>query len=439
MSSLEPHDVTFRYDRGHITLRLPPNADILTAPGAPPLPDPQQALRDALQNPIGSQPLADVARDRNPRNVVITISDITRPVPNEPIIRAILDELASADVTPDRVTILVATGMHRPSTPEERVIMLGEELANTLRIVDHVADDASSLTRVSDDPPVSVNSLYLEADLKIVTGLIEPHFMAGYSGGRKGICPGIVDLATISRFHGYATMSNRNSAEGILDGNPCHAEGLRVARIAGCDFLVNCAIDDERRLVALYAGDIEEAHDVGCAEVGRFNSATIDEPYDLVVTCAGGYPLDESFYQTVKGMVTALPALREKSTLVIASRCAEVGSATYHELMLEYEDNWEGFLRDIAGRDTIIKDQWEFQMQTRVLERVGKQGLMLASDGMAETDLSRLCVTPLAGAGDVADRVQAFIDQYVADHPDARVAAIPEGPYTMIRRAVPVG
>lgn len=433
-SDASTQNIRLLYDRNGIEVRVPGSADILRAQGAPTLSDPEGAIRDALRQPIESAPLAELARVKQPKTVVITISDITRPVPNEPILRAILAELAEAGVTPEQVTVLVATGMHRPSTDAERVIMLGEELAGRLKVVDHVASDAASLVTVSEEPPVSINRLYAEADLKIVTGLIEPHFMAGYSGGRKGICPGLVDLASISRFHGFQTMSDRRSTEGNLEGNPCHEEALRVSRLVGCDFLVNCAIDEERRLSGIYVGDIEAAHAFGCKEVESFNSTEIDKPYDLVITNGGGYPLDESFYQTIKGIVTALPALHGESTLLIASKCVEAGSDTFTQLLHRYDQNWQGFLRDIEATDEIIKDQWSYQMQTRVLDRVGQEHLLLASDGMPLEEQARLSVSTLPSeAGDVQQRVQVFIDEYVAEHPDASIAVIPEGPYTMLR------
>lgn len=426
--------VSIRFGTGRLTLRLPEHADILAGPTIPALADPDAAVRAALQHPIGSPALREIAADRRPTAVVITMSDITRPVPNELLITAILAELNAAGIPDSACTILIATGMHRPSTEKERVLMLGADLLRRVRVVDHESDRQETLVRISAAPPVSVNRLYAEADLKIVTGLIEPHFMAGYSGGRKGICPGLVDLDTVQRFHGYQTMGDPAAVEGRLAGNPCHEIAIGVATQMGCDFLVNAAITHDRQPAGVFAGDLFAAHEAGCEQVGRWTSAVIDAPYDLVVQSAGGYPLDESFYQTVKGMVAALPALHAGSKLLLCTACTEVGSAEYTELMRRHGGDYRAFLAQIAATDATAKDQWEYQMQTRVLERIGVAGLVMANDGLPPEVQGSLAVTPLAGAGDVGERAQRFLDEFVAAHPDARIAAIPEGPYTMLRR-----
>ncbi|MEM8782883.1 MAG: nickel-dependent lactate racemase [Planctomycetota bacterium] len=436
--TIDSRKVRLLYGKGSITLSLPDHAVRLDTPHIPALPDPQGATLEALRNPVGSPPLREIAASKHPEKVVVTISDITRPVPNEVLVTAILEELHAAGVTDSQVTVLVATGMHRPSTPEEREIMLGAALLERVRVVDHEADDASSVVRVSDDPPVGVNRLFVEADLKIVTGLIEPHFMAGFSGGRKGICPGLVDLDTVQRFHGFGVMADPNSVEGRLEGNPCHEEAMRVARLVGCDFLVNCAITHDRRPAGVYAGDMFEAHLAGCEQVAEWNTATIDEPADLVVTNAGGFPLDTSFYQSVKGMVTALPAIAEGGQLLIATAMSEVGSPEFTEILRRYDGDWRRFLADIEAAEQTAKDQWGFQMHTRVLQRVGIEGAHVVGDGMPAEDQARLCLSPVTGAGGVEARLQAFVDAYAAANPHARIAVIPQGPYTMVRAGVPV-
>lgn len=421
------------FGKGRLTLRVPASADILTGPVIPKAPDPQAAVLAALRRPIASSPLRQIAEERQPRSVVITMSDITRPVPNELLITAILGELNSAGVADDACTILIATGMHRPSTPAEREFMLGKDLLRRCRVVDHEADKLETLVQISDEPPVSINRIYADAELKIVTGLIEPHFMAGYSGGRKGICPGLVDLQTVQRFHGFKTMGDADAVEGKLAGNPCHEIALRVVSKTSCDFLVNAAITNNRELAGVFAGDLFAAHERGCEQVGEWTSALVTEPYDLVVQSAGGYPLDESFYQTVKGMVTALPALHERSQLLMCSACTEVGSPEYTELMLERGSDYRGFLQHIKTSGLTAKDQWQYQMHTRVLERIGPQRLLLANDGLPKDVQQRLAVTPVAGEGPAIQRAQQVIDT-VASNPDARIAIIPEGPYTMLRR-----
>lgn len=426
------HHLTLRYGTQGLLLRVSDSMTVLKGAAMRDLPDPPHAVGKALAEPIGCPPLRQIAKRRPVRSAVITISDITRPVPNELLVTEILRELNAAGIADDKVTILIATGMHRPSTPQERRQMLGDDLLRRCRVIDHQADQADDLLLICDDPPVRVNRHYVEADLRIVTGLIEPHFMAGYSGGRKGICPGLVDLDTVQRFHGFRTMADPSSVEGRLEGNPCHVEAMRVAESVGCDFLVNVAITHQRQPAGIYAGDIVQAHRVGCDDVARWSSVTLDEPYDLVITSAGGYPLDSNFYQTVKGMVTALPALHDNSRLVICSACAEIGSAEYQQTMRAFGRNWRGFLEHIAATPQTNKDQWQYQMQCRVLKRIGVDQLFLAGDGIPADQLEQLAVRPLPGRGNAQQRVQSYLDAFAVEQPDARIALIPEGPYTML-------
>lgn len=428
-----PRTAELLFGTGRVPLRLPERAVVLRGPEIPRAAAPEAAVRAALRQPIGAAPLREVAQAKQPGSVCITMSDITRPVPNELLITAILEELNAVGVPDSSCTVLIATGMHRPSTERERQIMLGDALLGRVRVVDHEADRLDTHVRVCDDPPVSVNRLYADADLKIVTGLIEPHFMAGYSGGRKGICPGLVDLETVQRFHGHRVMGDPAATEGQMQGNPCHEIGMLVAQQVGCDFLVNAAITHARELAGVFAGDLVAAHEAGCEQVGAWTSAAVAQPFDLVVTSAGGYPLDESYYQTVKGMVTALPALHEGSQLLMCSACTEVGSPEFTALMQRYGDDYEAFLRDIAASGRTEKDQWQFQMQTRVLARVGRARLLLANDGLPLETQRGLGVTPVAGEGDAVARTQRHLDAFVQQRPDARVAVIPEGPYTMLR------
>jgi nickel-dependent lactate racemase len=423
------------YGKEGLTLRLPDNATLLTGQHPPAIDGPDDAVRAALAAPIASAPLSELIAAKGAKTVAITVSDITRPVPNKQFLPAMLAELNAAGITEDNIVIIVGTGMHRPSTPEELDVILGSDIVNRIETIDHTADKPETLTKVSDDPPVSVAARFVEADFRIVTGYIEPHFMAGFSGGRKGVCPALVDLATLQRFHGYDTLSDPAADNGLLEGNPCHAIALKVAQTVGVDLLFNVAITQDRRMAGIYCGDLVEAHLVGCKQVAEWTTATIPGPFDLVVTCAGGYPLDQTFYQTVKGMCTALPALGENSTLLQVSHCGEqLGSQAYTDLMMAWDGNWRGFLDHIeTHRCTTELDQWELQMQARVLDRIGVDNLLLVTDGIDPDTQKRMNVTPVLGEGSAASRAQRAIDDYLAAHPGASVAVIPEGPYTMLR------
>ena len=429
--------VHLRYGSTGVEVRVPAGAEVLAATGAPALPDADAAVRQALASPIGSAPLRGLVRRRRPATVVVTISDITRPVPNRIFLPPLLDELNAAGVPDGAVEIVVGTGMHRPSTPEEHRRLVGDEILSRVRVTDHRAEDPGTLAAVSEDPPVRVCRRFAEADFRIVTGYIEPHFMAGFSGGRKGVCPALVDLATIQRFHGYRTLSDPRADNGALAGNPCHEAALAVARQVGVDFLLNVAITEAREVAGVYAGDLELAHAAGCRDVASWTGADCAGGYDLVVTNGGGAPLDQTFYQTVKGMCTALPALGPETTLLQVSHCGEgLGSTAYEGLLLRYGRDWRRFLADIrASSPETALDQWEFQMQARVLERIGAERLCLVTDGIAPEIQRQLALSPVLGEGDAAARLQRFVDEFLARRPEARVAVVPEGPYVLLRPA----
>ncbi|MFW6155609.1 MAG: nickel-dependent lactate racemase [Planctomycetota bacterium] len=426
--------VRMTYGTDGMDLRVPAGATVLTGEHPPAVPNVDDAIRAALADPVAAPPLADLLAASGPRTVAITISDITRPVPNPVFLPVLLETINRAGIPDENIVIIVGTGMHRPSTPDEHRRLVGQAALDRVEVIDHRADDPATLAAVSDDPPVRVCRRFVEADFRIVTGFIEPHFMAGFSGGRKGVCPALVDLQTVQRFHGYATLADPAAGEGNLTGNPCHAIALDVARTVGVDFLFNVAVTAEGRVAGIYCGDLEAAHAVGCEAVARWTSVRAGGAFGLVITTGGGAPLDATFYQTVKGMVTALPALAEGSTLLQVSGCDDgVGSTAYRDLMLRYANDWRRFLADIAadGQRTAL-DQWQYQMQGRVLERIGLANLWFASDGIAPTIQQHLSVTPLDGDGPAVARAQRAIDAYVAARPNARVAVIPEGPYTML-------
>jgi len=326
--------------------------------------------------------------------------------------------------------------MHRSSTDAEREILVGKEILKRIEVIDHKADAQETLMEICSEPQISVCRRFAEADFRIVTGFIEPHFMAGFSGGRKGVCPALVNLKTVQRFHGERTLANPAADTGNLNNNPCHDIALEVAKKVGVDFLFNVAINRNRDMAGIYCGDLEKAHQAGCQQVKEWTTAYFKSPFDLIITSAGGFPLDQTFYQSVKGMCTALPALNKNSTLLQVSECSEgIGSNAYTDLMLRYNNNWQAFLKDIKKENAETElDQWQYQMQIRVLRHIGLEKLLFISDGIPAETQKSLSINPVYGSGDAEQRAQQTIDKFITENPTARIAVIPEGPYTMLQQ-----
>jgi nickel-dependent lactate racemase len=389
----------------------------------PPLPDAERAVSDALENPIGTPALRLLAQGR--KDACILICDITRPVPNQTILRPMLAVLQEAGIPRERTLILVATGLHRPSTPEEKLEMLGEEIVGHYRVEDHYGTRLEEHTLVgttSRGIPGWIDSRYVRADLKITTGLIEPHLMAGYSGGRKLICPGVAALETVKRWHGPELLEHPKADCGILDGNPVHEENTAIARMAGCDFIVNVTLDSKRQVTSVVAGDMEKAFLAGVEFMAGICRAAIPEPVDIVVTSSAGYPLDTTFYQAIKGLTGCLQIVKEGGTIILAASLTEgLGSPEFQSLFRE-NASLDGFMERILGRDYFVMDQWQLEELAKVRR---KARVKIISDGLPAEILAQCFV-------ETAPSVESALADSLAEYgPNAQVAVIPKGPYVL--------
>src|SRR5262245_51401778 len=284
--------VTLEYGKTGLEVELPDDRVVgpLAMKHTPPLAVPMAVLRQKLMAPTGSRPLSELARGR--KSACILICDITRPVPNALLLPPILETLETAGVPRERILILIATGLHRPNEGPEIVELVGAEVASKYRIENHHGKVLSAhpyLGTTRRGVPAWIDTRYLEADLKIATGLIEPHLMAGYSGGRKLICPGIAALETVKVWHGPDFLEHPKADCGFLDGNPVHEENTRIARMAGCDFIVNVTLDAARRVTSIVAGDMEQAFLAGVKFIENVVKAAVPAPCDVVVTSSAGY------------------------------------------------------------------------------------------------------------------------------------------------------
>jgi nickel-dependent lactate racemase len=417
--------VTLEYGKTGLEVELPDDRVVgpLAIKPAPPLADPVGVLRDKLARPTGTPPLAELARGR--KSACILICDITRPVPNSLLLPSILEALETGGIPRDKILILIATGLHRPNEGPEIVELVGAEVAGRYRIENHHGKVLSEHRYLGTTPrrvPAWIDTRYLEADLKIATGLIEPHLMAGYSGGRKLICPGIAALETVKVWHGPDFLEHPRADCGFLDGNPVHEENTRVARMAGCDFIVNVTIDADRQITSLVAGDMEEAFLEGVAFVENVVKAEISGPCEVVVTSSAGYPLDTTFYQAVKGMTGALPIVKQGGTIIIAASLTEgIGSPEFQRLFKE-NDSLPGFMQRILGKDYFVMDQWQLEELAKVCR---KAKVKVVSDGLPAETLNELFV-------ESAPSVEEAVAESLAEYgPNARIAVIPKGPYVL--------
>jgi lactate racemase len=390
---------------------------------APPLADPAESLASCLANPVSSAPLAELARGR--RSACILICDITRPVPNQLILTPLLATLEAAGIPRDQITILIATGLHRENVGDELVELVGHDIAQRYRIENHHGKQQDEHTFLGTSPrgvPIWIDSRYVEAELKIATGLIEPHLMAGFSGGRKLICPGIAALETVKAWHSPAFLEHPNADCGILIGNPVHEENTWIARHTGCDFIVNVVIDAQRRPLKFVAGDMVAAFEQGVEFVRKVVTDCVSEPVDVVVTSAAGYPLDTTFYQSVKGMTGALPIVKQGGTIIIAASLSEgIGSPEFEQLFHEHA-TLEGFVERILGRDYFVMDQWQLEELAKVRR---KARVKMVSTGLPAAALNRMFVESAAS-------VEAALAESLAEYGDtATVAVIPKGPYVL--------
>jgi nickel-dependent lactate racemase len=421
--------VKLEYGRQGLYAELPDERIVRTLAykDAPPIADPRAGLLEVLHNPLGTPPLAELARGR--KDACIVICDITRPVPNEMILRPMLETLEAAGISREKITILVATGLHRPNEGDELVEMVGEHIASHYRIENHHGQVLEEHTYLGDSPrgvPIWIDSHYVNADLKITTGLIEPHLMAGFSGGRKLICPGIAALETVKVWHGPDFLEHPNADCGILDGNPVHEENTWIGRHTGCDFIVNVVIDSQRRPLKWVAGDMVAAFEEGVKFVRGVVRDTVAEPVDIVVTSCAGYPLDTTFYQAVKGLTGALPIVKQGGTIVMCASLTEgIGSPQFQQLFQE-NASLEGFVERILGKDYFVMDQWQLEELAKVRR---KAKVKIVSDGLPAETLNGLFVE---AAPSIEQAVAASLAEY---GPAAKIAVIPKGPYVLAQVA----
>jgi nickel-dependent lactate racemase len=415
------------YGRGGLPVALPDDLDLtlIRKPAMPLLPDPDAAVRSALAQGVGCAPLVEIARGK--RSACIAICDITRPVPNRLLLRPLIETLLAAGIAADAISVVVATGLHRPNEGEELAELVGDRwVLQTVKVENHFArndDDHVTLgaTRTR-GTVVRLDRRFVEADLRIVTGLVEPHFMAGYSGGRKVIAPGLAHAETITTFHSARFMADPNAANCNLDRNPLHEEQLEIVAMVGDAYAVNTVIDEERRLAFVNFGEVIASHLQAVEVARRYAEVAVPRRFSTVVTSAAGYPLDKTYYQTVKGMVGPIDVLAPGGTLIVASECSEgIGSPEFLAAQRRLVAlGPKAFLASILQRSHAAIDEWQSQMQLKPMAL----GTVQLFTGLDPDD-------HLATGVEIVDSVAEAVAASVARHGDRAVAVIPEGPYVV--------
>lgn len=354
---------TLLYGKDGLTIEVPDHSVILEPKNLPGLEDEEGAVLQALRNPIGTPPLREMVKSSD--KVAIVISDITRPTPNHKLVPWILKELLHVPL--EQFVIINGTGTHRDQTREEFIQMLGEEIVDSVRVINHHCHNKDELVKVGTSRfgcDAYLNKEYVEADFKIVTGFIEPHFFAGFSGGPKGIMPGIAGIETIMTFHNARMIGDPLSTWGNMTDNPVQDMAREVNRMCKPDFILNVTLNREKEITAVFAGELFEAHNRGCAFAKEHAMLRCDERFDVVITSNSGYPLDQNLYQAVKGMSAAHKIVKEGGTIICAAECRDglPNHGNYAEI-LQMRKTPQEILDMINDPSFKIFDQWQVQKQ----------------------------------------------------------------------------
>lgn len=419
-------EIQLAYGRSGLVVNLPAQTEIVNAPFTAAIPDPAAALTAALRAPINSRPLAELVKPGD--TVTIVHSDITRPAPNHLMIPALVDELEGAGIRREDITLLNGLGTHRPQTEAELRAMLGDAIVANYRCLQHDGHDDQNLVHLGQTSlghPVRVNAHLMHADIRILTGFIEPHLFAGFSGGPKAILPAICGAESVFTNHGLEMIAHPQATWGVCEGNPIWEEMREAALMTEPTFLLNVALNENKEITGIFAGEMLAAHQAGREFVSQRSMVTVEQPFDIIVTTNSGYPLDQSLYQSVKGMSAAASIVRQGGAIIIATRCEDgiPDHGRYLELLIE-GGSPQGVLDLISVPGFVSQDQWEVQLQAMIQL---KAQVFVYSDGLSDEQITQALFTP---CHDIAATVHQLLEKY---GPQARICVMPEGPQTIAK------
>jgi nickel-dependent lactate racemase len=388
----------------------------------PAVPDPHATLLDAIRRPIEGPPLRELVRPG--QRIAISVCDITRAQPRREQIAALFEEMPG--IARQDVTILIATGTHRINTPEELERMLGREILDHCRVVNHNARDAAVLVSAgstSTGVPVYLNREWVDADLRITTGFVEPHFFAGFSGGPKMIAPGLAGLETVMMLHDATRIGHPNAVWGITEGNPVHDDVREIARMVPSHFSLDVTLNRDQKITRAFAGNMFAEHRAACAYAKTTAMRSVPAPFDVVLTTNSGYPLDQNLYQAVKGMSAAAKIVRQGGTIVCAAECRDgLPSHGSYGAVLASRPNPAALLEMINTPGYSLPDQWQVQVQAQIQ---CKAAVLVKTSGLGADEVRAAHFTPIA-------EVESAVREALARAGDAAtLCVLPHGPQTI--------
>lgn len=412
--------VDLAYGKSSLSIMVPDRTVIIEPRHLDGLADDKTAVQQALRQPHGTLPLKSMVTPED--TVAIVISDMTRPTPNHKLVPWLLEELSH--VPKENIVVINGLGSHRANTKQELIQMLGQEVVDTVRVINHNAFEPNELVLVGKNSygsDVYLNKTYVNCTFKIVTGFIEPHFFAGFSGGPKGICPGIAGISTIQDFHNAQMIGHVNSTWGIIEGNIVQDAATQNCLMAKPDFMLNVTLNSQKEITAVFAGDVISAHRAGCAFVKEHAMYPVDQPFDLVITSNSGYPLDQNLYQTVKGMSAAAQIVKQGGTILACSECSDgVPEHGNYGKILKMRTTPQELLVMITNPEFRIFDQWQVQTQAIIQQKAACYLYSSLDEQVVKAAMLTPAVTPCA-----------IITQVLEKNPGASVAVLPQGPLSI--------
>ena len=416
------NEVQLAYGKKGYKLKVPANFDVIEPKFIKEVGSAKEEINKALLFPINSKPLRSLLEGKN--DIAISVCDITRAQPRKVVIETIVEHIK--DLIPiSNIKILIATGTHRANTKEELIEMLGKDIVETLNVINHVCDDKESLIEMPtslDDVSVLLNKHWVNADFRITTGFVEPHFFAGFSGGSKLVAPGLAGLKTIMKLHNYKRLNNPNSIWGEVEKNPIQQDVRKIAKETGVDFTLDVALNRDQKITNVFSGDLIDSHNEACNFARETAMVQVSQPYDLVITSNSGYPLDQNLYQTVKGLSAASQIVKDNGEILCLSECSDgiPSHGKFYSLLSEFSDpeQVEGMLSDPNFH---CQDQWQVQILSQIAK---KSKINLYTEGLSDKEIKNAFMFN-------APDPQRFIDQKVKENTNIRGCVLPEGPITI--------